>query len=1491
MNQSTGAIDRRLLRHVFRSCRTLLAVVLMGCIPGCPPAGDNGDNGTEGTPTASINNLTSDIRVSGEQSVTVVYSAGPDAAAVSAFYIEVESAAPNANTVGVEVVFADGLATGDNQTTALNTTPLPVGFYRVGLNVTAGGETLRVLSLGTIQVTTLPDPTFTLPNQSVFAQPGGNVQISANVGDAENAVQWRIFFVPRDERPSLTPDQYGTQIAAGTANVAQATWFTAGVPLGEYEIGIFVTDSGQSIADTVASGATDDIKGPFFNSFTVTLTEEPPAVIPPSLVVSEPAIDKNLLVANPSDAGQGNVLVQFSATVFQGPEELQFLDVFYDFDGEAGTGDEQLISGSLPISATNAVFRVASIDVGTTAFIGVTVNDGVTPPVTRYANGTIRRASFAETVLNVTSPSNSGPFAPGETLTARWLLNAPDAEQGGSISVYLRQVGSDDLPLNSTLVDDDILTNGLPLNQSAYAFPLLDLGRFIVTVRVDIVGDDDPLVESADPIVIVTTLPKVYWVGDITSASASFRATALDGVNFEDNAGLAFAGGEDFNGDGRDDFVINARYGKPGFVNPSGVGIGEAYLVRGATDLAGRRFNLNQVGSESLPGVIFTGPRTESNDETYGISTVFLSSDADGDNLGELWFGVPFTNSVVRDPRQNNVRDTRRNIEREGMFVNGGVVCVSSQNSLLTGTADSDTEGNRIELDQVGMFFEENIVGPEPPNEDLCVDGHPWLADFLGYENGECPTGEGVQGIPLSGCYGDPDGESDTLMAPAWGFTPYLANNYIWSTLIREQTFPCEARVDFWDGNQCPSCNPLDETGECNALCTQFDFVNLSDWQDFPPGLVPGGTFTAQSAWEPTFALNEFPYCATIDLVEPGVGPECSVQQDINAAILAAGQGTFRLTDVVNGYYSNLDPIALGAFWTEVNPALGFKIPPGTVLSPDLLPVGFGSEDLDDVFTGFYKDCTAIVDNVCVRNQPEEPFGMRIIGRPQSSLHTSFSLFGSSITQVGNSIIVSSPFRDAYEGYDADGLIGGEDAANPRAGILYLFDNLNYWENPAVTQAGRIPPKPHMYMAGSGGNTGFIGAEGIQELRGTPIGGLALPRWDLAVERGSVLSNDTPRIVGAADENIDTVVGVADFGDDGLEDFAVGSPQLGGGDGAVYIVFRRPSSLEDDFILEKLGLAIEDPERLDGVLIRGDAGAGEQLGQSIATGVDFDGDGVGDVVIGNPNGNDGKGEVLIVFSRTGVVSPQGGIDVESILADGQAARILGNEIGSEFGFNVANAGDIDGDGRDDLLIAAPSATPRYDPNLDDSIDQLTEPGLDRNSDGLQDDVTGRLGSPDGVVDEFDDLIRAGVVYVVFGDGNARSWKAGGTAPFEISIGVLGSPLLDGAIFVGANGERESLDGTFIGGDYLGGGDASDGADDEGRLGFNRGGNDLKDPADLIGATRGRSFGLGQAGDVDGDGRGDFLLGSILADPRVNSQTGKGVRNAGTAYLIYGFDRD
>ena len=50
--------------------------------------------------------------------------------------------------------------------------------------------------------------------------------------------------------------------------------------------------------------------------------------------------------------------------------------------------------------------------------------------------------------------------------------------------------------------------------------------------------------------------------------------------------------------------------------------------------------------------------------------------------------------------------------------------------------------------------------------------------------------------------------------------------------------------------------------------------------------------------------------------------------------------------------------------------------------------------------------------------------------------------------------------------------------------------------------------------------------------------------------------------------------------------------------------------------------------------------------------------------------------------------------------------------------------------------------------------------------------------------------------------------------------------------------------------------------------------------------RGRSFGLSTAGDVDGDGRDDILIGSVLADPRLDPNSGVGVKNGGEAYLIY-----
>lgn len=356
------------------------------------------------------------------------------------------------------------------------------------------------------------------------------------------------------------------------------------------------------------------------------------------------------------------------------------------------------------------------------------------------------------------------------------------------------------------------------------------------------------------------------------------------------------------------------------------------------------------------------------------------------------------------------------------------------------------------------------------------------------------------------------------------------------------------------------------------------------------------------------------------------------------------------------------------------------------------------------------------------------------------------------------------------------------------------------------------------------------------------------------------------RIAGDTGDNIQNIIGIDDFNGDGRNDFAVGTTTANARQGRVYIAYRRHagSALEGNFILNKLERDPNDAERLDGILIV--TNTSDQLGSSLAGGFDFNDDGYSDLVIGSPNASGGAGEVVIVFGKPGIISGVNGITVSEILSTRRttddrrvAARIAGNPLDTDgqFGFNVANAGDVDGDGFDDLLIAAPNASPRFDPDLNDGTDELTEAGLDLDFDGAKDDVSGPQGQPDGARTNDDDLTNAGIVYLIYGSNRLDQIPAADTT---INVDQLGGNYLRGLMIVGR-----------AAGDRIGGGDAGD---------VNGGGSDKK-----IG--RGRSRGLASAGDVDDDGRVDFLIGSVVADPRRDPNTGDGVHNGGEAYLIYG----
>jgi hypothetical protein len=94
-------------------------------------------------------------------------------------------------------------------------------------------------------------------------------------------------------------------------------------------------------------------------------------------------------------------------------------------------------------------------------------------------------------------------------------------------------------------------------------------------------------------------------------------------------------------------------------------------------------------------------------------------------------------------------------------------------------------------------------------------------------------------------------------------------------------------------------------------------------------------------------------------------------------------------------------------------------------------------------------------------------------------------------------------------------------------------------------------------------------------------------------------------------------------------------------------------------------------------------GAGVLLGWSVSTAGDVDGDGYDDVIVGVPRYDDGQPEEGVVFLYPG--GPDGP-------ATSPAWTVKSGQAYAWFGIVVASAGDVNGDGYDDVIVGAP----RYD---------------------------------------------------------------------------------------------------------------------------------------------------------------------------------------------------
>lgn len=1235
-----------------------MMVVAVGCpatdsVPAPDQNGNVSNNGvdpSDTTITAEVKSFKSNFPISElADPVDVVYSVTGNPTNIDGFYVPV-SAGGGELPGAVPVISAPDLPAGAGLSFPFDP-KIDIGYYRVGLIITDGSKQIEVRSLGTIQVQGAPDPEFIRPapeEATVFA--GTDVTVSFNAGDPEDDVQWRLFYTTDQTDFNESVDEQGVTLAVSVnmSNVGTAQFFTDGLPPGEYTLWLAATDSGTSIAATVQNGNESQIvtaQGP-----TVTIVADPPPPVQPSIVITVPGAGGIQLF------GDNGFNILFTGTVTD--SESGLIDVLYDSDEDHTNGFE-LIAEGLDDSVTAWPFPT-NLPEGE-YYVGVRIDDGINDPVTAWAVGTA--AVVRTAVLAVTAPSSSLPVAPDTAVTVTWSTNVP-VSNTSSVQVLFQSVltvGGQEIATGELIP----VTEELSTAVTSAVFKSVDSGVFAVYVRLTVEGDvQDPVL--APEFVRVSSLPPVLWLGSLATANPAFEGAIFAGVNFEDNTGSAFTTAGDLDDDGNDEFVIAARYGKPFFQNPSGIGIGEAYLVygeNGSSKLIGEH-NLNSLGLESLRGVLLTGiPTAGDTDETEGLSTVTLVPDADRDELGELVFGFPRTNS----------KGGASVLDRSGQFLAGGVVILSSNNTLLR---DPESAIPVINLEMVGQRFT-NVSLADP--ETIAIDNLSPDTDP--------PCDDGTDDL------------NDTVIGPYNGFIPQLAT--------------------------------------------------------------------------PLFQL--------LGLIAPGT--PCS--------IVYTGPNCFSSTGVL-------------------------------VFSPSIETPGSGFFPMDAI--------------------PLEPFGARILGTEEDD-------------RFGTSVAVSIPFEDQGSTdiplFPANLIISAPNRAASTefftlldnnitgSGVAYMLENVNLWEPDTVFGFGQLPPTPHQYVAGVSSHCGDGRAEPL---------------------------NDVSRVAGDVNDGIQTIIGIDDFNSDGRNDFAVGAPEAFGGSGRVYIAFRRDPTVEGDFLLDKLELSPNNAERLEGVLLKTTSLAG--LGASLATGVDLNGDGTADLVIGSPNAGAGTGEVIVVFGDPTLTSPIDGISIADLLlqrdafGNPRAARITGNsrDVNGQFGFNVANAGDIDGDGLNDLLIAAPNASPRFDSNPTDSVDELDTLGLDVEAPfGEKDDVSGPSGVPDQQVDSNDDLLQAGIVYVIYGSNRFDQFPG---SEITISIEQLGSNSLRGFMIVG----RRACD-------HLGGGDASE--------------LDLCSGQGLgSGKQSGRSAGLGSAGDVDGDGRDDILIGAILADPRVDVATGTGTQNGGEAYLIY-----